>query len=222
MNARDARLQGHLKVVVNKYGMVETLIFKRSPNEKEIIFYMPAIPGKLNESEKSFFTDRGELAIASNDSLWGKTVRPFLRIHKDAHVQERLRMGDSTSIRFIEKVTVEEKKKKNKTREVSADSILVADSTSAIDSSHLKIIRENFVEVRSILRFEDGTREDKTWSYPVKKIIEKEDKKAGLQEERFQLEFVTDDKEKIYLYLNGDRTVSSFEVGDKQYLMRGF
>lgn len=239
MNARNARLQGHLKIIQNKYGMVETLIFKRSPDEKETIFYLPAIPGKLNEQEKAWFTDRGELVIEKTDSLWGKKFYPFLRIHKDARVQERLQMRDSTSISFLETITIEEKdKKKKKPKEdqvagvVSADTLAaetdgsrtVSDSTTigTDPDKKVKIIKEYFVIVRSIVQYDDGTREDKTWKYPIRRISEKEDNKAGLQEERFQWEFITDKKESILLYLNGDHTVSSMHIGEKTYLMRGF
>jgi hypothetical protein len=241
MNARDARLQGHLKVILNKFGMVETLIFRRSPNDKETIFYLAAIPGQLKEQEKAYFTDRGELAIEHADSIWGKKFRPFLRIHAADRVQERLRMKDSTSISFVEKITIEEKevkKKKGKNAaaagaipdslalaEVPADSLATAtaDSTAAAgQEKKIKIIKEHFVVVRSFVQYTDGQREDKTWEFPVKRISEKEDKQAGEQEERYQWTFVNDKKDNLVLYLNGDHTISSMVINDKTYLMRGF
>ncbi len=84
-----------------------------------------------------------------------------------------------------------------------------------------KITKDYFVKVRSILKYEDGTVEDKTWTFPVKEIQEREDEAAGKQEERFQLAIKTKGKKEIYLYLNGDRTVSSFEANGMLYLMRG-
>lgn len=234
MNARDARLQGHLKVILNKYGMVEMLIFKRSPSDKETIFYLAAIPSKVKEDEKAYFTDRGELAIAHPDSIWGKKFRPFLRVHTADRVQERLRMKDSTSISFVEKITIEEKEVKKKKKDSAAapvvtDSLAQAADALPTDSTvaagpekKVKIIKEYFVVVRSIVQYEDGLREDKTWEHPVKRISEKEDKQAGEQEERYQWEFVNDKKDKIVLYLNGDHTVSSMVINDKTYLMRGF
>lgn len=237
MNARDARLQGHLKVILNKYSMVEAVIFKRSPSEKEMIFYLSAIPAKLKEMEQAYFTDRGELVIEKPDSLWGKSFYPFLRIHTDARVQERLRMGDSTSVSFIKTITIEEKdKKKKKTKDepivetapdtlaVDLDELAENDTTGLANDpdKKVKIIEEYFVVVRSIIQFEDGLREDKTWKYPVRRISEKEDKNAGQMEERYQWEFINDTKEKIVLYLNGDHSVSSMHIGAKTYLMRGF
>lgn len=234
MNARDARLQGHLKVILNKYGMVETLIFKRSPNEKETIFYLPAIPGKLKEDEKAYFTDRGELAIEEPDSIWGKQFHPFFRIHTDSKVQERLRMKDSTTISFALEMTIEEKdvKKQKKDKDEAApavDSTATEAAAVPVDSAaanapdkKVKITKEYFVIERSIVQYDDGTREDKTWKYPVKRISAKEDKQSGAQEERFQWEFVNDKKERLVLYLNGDHTVSRMVINDKNYLMRGF
>lgn len=241
MNARDARLQGHLKVILNKYSMVEALIFKRSPTEKEIIFYLSAIPGKMKEAEQAYFTDRGELAIESTDSLWGKSFRPFLRIHTEARVQERLRMGDSTTISFVKTVIVEEKDRKKKNEEApvtenpaepeTPEVTPAAEAGEAAESPEntgddagkkVKITEEYKIVVRSIIQFEDGMREDKTWEYPVRRISEKEDKAAGQMEERFRWEFINDTKEEIILFLNGDHTVSSMHIGDKTYLMRGF
>ena len=233
MNARDARLQGHLKVILNKYNMVEALIFKRSPSDKETIFYLPAIPTKLRDDEKTFFTDRGEFVIQEPDSIWGKKFYPFFRIHTQDKVQERLRMKDSTSISFVEEITIEEKdvKKRKKDKDpvvgIATDSVEVvatempADSAAANPDKKVKIIKEYFVVVRSIVQFEDGMKEDKSWKYPVKRISEKEDKQAGQQEERYQWEFVNDKKENIILYLNGDHTVSTMIINDKTYKMRG-
>lgn len=232
MNARDARLQGHLKVIVNKYGMVETLIFKRAPTDKETIFYLPAIPGQVKEQEKAYFTDRGELAIMHPDSIWGKSFHPFLRKHNADRVQERLRMKDSTTISFVVETTIVEKevkkKKKDEAAAPAADSLAVVAAATPVDSAaagpekKVKIIKEYFVVERSIVQMEDGQREDKTWKYPVKRISDKEDAQAGEQEERFQWEFINDKKEKIVLYLNGDHTVSSMIINDRTYLMRGF
>ncbi|MCC6724630.1 MAG: hypothetical protein IT258_08975 [Saprospiraceae bacterium] len=240
MNARDARLQGHLKVIVNKYGMVETLIFKRAPADKETIFYLAAIPGQVKEQEKAYFTDRGELAIALPDSIWGKSIHPFMRIHTADRVQERLRMKDSTTLSFVVEVTVVEKdakkKKKDSAAPTTADSVSVDAAVSlvvATDSAtvaaaatgadkKVKITKEYFVVERSIVQYEDGQREDKTTKHLVKRISDKEDTQAGDQEERFQWEFVNDKKEKLVLYLNGDHTVSRMLINDKTYLMRGF
>ena len=239
MNARDARLQGHLKVIQNKYGMVEMLIFKRSPNDKEIIFYLPPISTDLKDKEKEYFTDRGELVIEDKDSIWGKSFRPFLILHLRENVQQRLQMIDSTYITFTEEVSIVEKevKKKNKkdkeqtgeeteTQPVESTENVAEMSTdsAAVDAPEVKvkITKEYFLTIHSSFINDMGVRETASKKYPIRKVNEKEDQAAGMQEERFMLEFANDKKETVNLYLNGDRTVSTLEVGDKKYLMRGF
>lgn len=235
MNARDARLQGHLKIIQNKYGMVESLIFKRATAEPEIIFYLPAIPTKLRDQEKAYFTDRGELVIPSLDSVWNKTIVPFLLLHKDANAQQRLRMGDSTSIALVKRIKAEEKgRKKSKAVEGAADSLLSAAPGSALSSNDKapdslgaqaakpKVEEEYFVVLNITLLHEDGTARRERREYPVRRTAEREDKNAGQMEERYRWEFITDSKEKITLFLNGDHSVSSVSIGDKLFLMRGF
>lgn len=247
INARDARLQGHLKVIQNKWGMVEALIYKRSPTEKETIFYLPPIPGKLNDQERDYFTDRGELVIENTDSLWGKTFYPFFRIHLEKNIQEPLEIADSTSVMFFQTITLElkekEKKKAKKNEEVTAEEMpqdsveqteeeeeftfvdgqeISPSEEKYVDPSKFKINKAYFVEVRSILQYEDGLREDKTWKYPIRKVVEREDELAKMNEERYQIDITGDKGKKIYLYLTGDKTVSTFEIDNQLYLMRGF
>lgn len=251
MNARDALLQGHLKIILNKYAMVELLIFKRSPKEKEIIFYLPPISKKLQQQERAYFTDRGELAIAEPDSLWGKTIYPFLRIYTDKKVQQPLSMGDSTSISFIEEVTIEEKIKKTKaskkkkkeletevaemtetpeevveemieeTVEEVSEEVAVEETAEGVEKK-VKITKTYYVVLKSIIQYDDATTEDKTWKFEVKNVKSKADESAKMDEEKFQWEFVTAKGETIYMYLNGDNTVSTMEIGNERFLMRGF
>jgi len=124
MNARDPTIQGHLKVVVDKIGQVEGLIFKRSNKEKEVIFFLRIIPKEVAAAEAEYFTHKGEKHIKSLDSLWtGVHIRPFLRVfHNMGGVQQRILPADSVYLNFYEITTVEEKqslkerlgKKKNK------------------------------------------------------------------------------------------------------------
>lgn len=239
MNARDARLQGHLKVVLNKYGMVEVLIFKRSPTDKEIIFYQVPTSKGLRDREKAYFTDRGEQIFTNQDSLWGKSIRPFFIIHQDARVQQRLEMIDSFEISFVEEMKIVEKEKKRSKRDkermvadtVAFDSLginlaeldsMTLDSILNSPEVKIKIVKEYFVEVSSFQEYEDGVRQAKSKRYLIKKIVEKEDESAGPMEERFLWEFQTEKKEIIELYLNGDYSVSTMLIGPKKYLARGF
>lgn len=234
MNARDARLQGHLKLILNKYSMVEALIFRRAPQEPEIIFYQAPISTKLNNMEREYFTDRGELIIEDTDSLWGKSIYPFFRIHLDRNVQEPLDMGDSTSITFIKEIIIEEKEKKKKSKKNQEEEVIAATEESPnvenkqevvendMTEKKVKIIKKYFIEIRSILQYDDGIRKDKVEKIEIKKIVEREDKYAKMEEERFQIELHNSKGEKIYLYLRGDRTASTFEVGNRLFLMRGY
>ncbi len=262
MNARDPTIQGHLKIIQNPKNQVEALIFKRSNKEAEMIFFLAELPEQLEQVENSFFTDLPELVIPSPDSLWGKTIYPFLKIHQDVGTQERLNPEDSVSISFIETITIvdktKEKKKKKKKEaitnielgepdegeEATAESTEEMEEEEIVDAPvlevdegamppvtqemveeevkrNLKITKEYFVIIRSILSYEDGTTEDKTWKYPVKKVTQREDAQAVGMEERFQLEISLLKGDPLYLYLTGKQTVSSFEAGPKQFLMRG-
>ncbi len=85
----------------------------------------------------------------------------------------------------------------------------------------IKVVKEYYINIRSILTYDDGSIEDKTKKIEIKKIQEKEDSMAGPGAERYQIDFTTSKGEHIYLYLTGKRTVSSFEINDSKYLMRG-
>ena len=270
MNARNPTLQGHLKVILNPKAQVEALVFRRSRNDKEIIFFQASAPENLQNEEKEYFTDRWEVTIENPDSLWGTTIYPFMRIHEDVGgEQERLQFADSTFITFIETIRYIDKTKKKKEkkkrkkkkqkmenielgveeesveaseeepaeeRELAAeapteaeDQLMALDSLgNPIDSSALvnpkkfKIVKEYFIQIRSILTYDDETTEDKEWKFPIKKVVEREDESAGPGGEQYQIEIATEKGGIVYLYLTPKRTVSSIEVMGKRYLMQGF
>ena len=111
MNARDPTIQGHLKIVVDEIGQVEGLIFKRSNNDKEVIYFLRMIPPEVAEAERLYFTHKGALKVSHLDSLWtGIEVRPFLRIFNNmGGIQQRVLPADSVSLRFYHVTTIEEK-----------------------------------------------------------------------------------------------------------------
>ena len=268
MNARNPMLQGHLKVILTPQAQVEAVVFKRSNNDKEIIFFLPEQPEQQQKADMEYFTDRWEVKVESADSLWGKSVTPFLRVHDDAQdEQERLQANDSTTITFVETIRMIEKVKKKKKKkskkkqeevqmsnielgevdevnepeeeeeeleaveamreQASAASppdsaaIAMADSLAYDIKKKVKIVKEYFVNVRSIVTYQDGSVEDKTWSLPIKKITEREDETAGPGEEKYQLEIEIDKGEPVYLYLTPERTISSIEAVGKRFLMQG-
>ncbi len=314
MNARDPTMQGHLKVIQNKYGHVEALVFKQSTKEKEIIFHLPRIPKSLRLKEKAYFTDRWELKNENIDSLWGITIQPFIKKHiDDGGVQERLQRADSTRVSFIEKVTIIEKKQRKKNKKIknielgeeeeveevvaeveekpapvkeeiavkeekpkeekknirkapqrrkfqgynssssnernyeeeeeevveeekpktAASGASPAPTPQTVDAAFekvegeidenkkVKIVKEYFINLHALISYEDGGKEVKDKSYAIKKIVEREDESAGPDENRYQLEFSLKKGKPIYLYLTGERTISSIEIDGKEYLMRG-
>ena len=231
VNARNALLTGHLKVILNRYAEVEALIFRRSTDDTEIIFHQARLPEKLESIEEPYFTDRGEIVVEQIDSLWGKQFFPFFRIHSNPKIQERLQVNDSTSVSFVEEVQYLEKKSGRKKREegpqLTGDSLqLFADSLRLADPATFdelfKEERTYTIVLRSILTYDDGGRADKTWEYPIKKVVEMEDAQAGPDDDRYRLEFDSAKAEVIYLYLTGNRTISWLQIDDKHYLVRGY
>lgn len=252
MNARDPTLQGHLKVVLNKYAQVEALVFKRSNKDKEIIFYQAQMQEDLWEEEKEFFTYKYDYKIINPDSLWGQKFYPFIRIHNDqGGVQERLQMADSTSIEFVERVTVIEKKKKKKKSKkekteieetvlANVDGIPLEPDAGAVppievvqndtlpekeqtEVVKVKIVKEYFVIVRSMLTYEDGSFEDKTWEVPLKKKFT-EYQRQGPEPNIEPSEIVLEGNKKgqgVSIFLSKKRTISSINILGKKYLMRG-
>lgn len=239
--------RGHLKVIINKYLEAEAVVFKPERKAGEIIFHLPDASKKMLKREQNYFTDLGEIAVEDADSLWGMKFFPYMRKNLGNNIQDRLYEMDSTSISFEEVITIKEKKKKKKkskkrrkkkkTKEVEEEK---EPSIAEIEAEEMeeaaaaappqveedvvvkrKIIKEYFVKVNTIVKYEDGTKEKKTWTYPVKEITEREDSSARKNEERYQVAIKTKGKKEIYLYLNGDRTVSSFEAGGVLYWMRG-
>ncbi len=252
MNARDPTLQGHLKVILTKYAQVEALVFKLSNKDKEIIFFQSQMPDKLWEEEKAYFTYKYGYEVTNPDSLWGQKFYPFLRIHQDeGGVQERLQMADSTSIELVERVTVIEKKKKKKgnkkekdeTEETVIENVEGLESESdegamppievvendslpeeeQLETVKVKIVKEYFVIVRSILTYENGATEDKIWEIQVKnKFTEYQKETAGPILEPYEFVLAGDKKEEdISINLTEKRTISSINVLGKKYLMRG-
>lgn len=266
MNARDPTIQGHLKVILNKWAQVEALVFKRSNKEAEIIFFQSPITEKLYSQEEAYFTDKNDLSMEEQDSIWGMKIYPFLRIHDDeGGVQERLQMADSTSIEFVEKITIIEKKKKkrkkkNKEEEIeevateeseteeeeviieeieategveedlgavppieSSESMEEAISEEQKEDVKIKIVKEYFINIRSILTYEDGTVEDKTQEIPIKKKFTLFENQANGDPsiEPFELEISPEKGKPISMRLTKNKTISSIHIDGKSYLMRG-
>lgn len=238
MNARDATLQGHLKIILNKKREAEALIFLRSSKDKEMIFFLSPLPADLAKKESQYFTDRGEKTFFNGDSLWGKQIRPFMILHQKERVQQRIEMQDSIIFSFAEKVTIIDKtKKKDKEKEAkkdektekkepettenNADKAPNPAPNGKPDPKNIKIVKEHFAYLREILKFDDGTVEDKETECLIKNYSLKEDKKVDYEGDRFLLLLETN-KGDINIFLNGDKAVNSIDYNGKTYLMRGY
>ena len=238
LDPRNPSQRGHLKVILTPRGEAEALVFKTRSKAKEIIFHIPQASSDQKKEEAKRFTDLKEIVVESSDSLWGIKIYPYLRKDLNSNIQSRFYVSDSTMISFEEVITIKEKKKKKKKKKGKkkkkrGEEVVEGISDEAVEAAveevpteaemeivKTKTIKEYYVKIRSILKNEDGTTEDKTWSYLIKEILEREDETAKKNEERYQVVLKTGKKE-LYLYLNGDRTVSSFEAEDGLFLMRG-
>lgn len=250
MNARDPMIQGHLKLVLNQRNQVEALIFKRSNRDDEMIFFQVPIPAKAFEKDKSYYTDRFEFRVEDQDSLWGKKVYPFLRIHLDqGNIQERLQPRDSTVISFTEEIIftekVKEKKVKDKKSDEEDEEEIIDEGSLELDSlekeeairtgsfsktimqdgkkvtKKVKVEKRYYVDVRSIIKYEDGEISDEKERYQIESISERENSRALKFEDRFQYEIQLAKGSPIYMYLTSKRTISRIDIAGKQYLMRG-
>ena len=229
MNARDATIQGHLKVILNKNKFVQAVVFQRTNKEKEIIYYLPEVPKDLHEKEKKYFTDKNELNFIHQDSIYGKSIRPFFIMHQAARTQERLEMKDSCVIFFTEKITIIDKTKKKDKASILKDSLenLKNNPTGAvmppkpIDKKNIKIIKDHFVTIRQIAKYENGAMEDKSIEYTIKNSSIKEDKSVDVEGDRFLLLLETN-KGEIQIFLNANKMVNSVDAFGKTYLTRGY
>lgn len=207
MNARDPMIQGHLKIVLNQYDQAEALIFKRSNKEDEIIFFQAPISKADHERDQKYFTDRFEIIIEDQDSLWGKAVRPFFRIHLDqGRIQERLQEQDSTVISFIEEITFEEKTKEKKIKDkkknaeegekTNSHQPTVEQKELELDSlEKVEAIRTGSFTKTAVINGKKVTKKIKvvkTYFVEVSSKLEFEDGEIKKETERYQIASITE------------------------------
>lgn len=230
MNARNPTLQGHLKVILNKYRQADAVIFKRSPNDKEIIFWLPLLSRAEYDQRGEWYTDRRELPIPEPDSLWGQSIMPFMIIDRIENKQQLLSLDDSTSFRFTREIEHTLKKKKLKKKEVDlidslqltiedllADSALLAETGARIETDIV-----DYLTFKTRILFDDGGTEWVDKRYIVTGVDQKEDKRAPEGGDRYLLEILLKGDDPIFLYLDTWHMVSRIEWREKVYLARGF
>lgn len=236
LDARNPAEQGHLKVILNGGKQAVALVFKKGTKSPEIIFHIADLPEELGKKEAQFFTDKGELLIENKDSLWGKNILPFLRLHQNSGIQERLLMSDSMRLYFYETVEIIDKTKKKKesgkkaeaaqkveNQEVATDSLAIAAVDSlAPDPKKIKIVKRHFVRVKGLYKYEDGSQQLKSEDFEIKNVAWREDKRAINPDDHFLVEIELDKHTPILLFLNDRQRVSYLEIDDLRYLMRGY
>ena len=138
-------------------------------------------------------------------------------------------MKDSCIIFFTEKVTIIDKTKKKDKASMVKDSLenLKNNPTGAvmppkpIDKKNIKIIKEHFVTIRQITKYEDGNVQDKSIEYTIKNASIKEDKSVDIEGDRFLLLLETN-KGEIQIFLNANKMVNTVDAFGKTYLVRGY
>ena len=254
VNARDPLQQGHLKIILIGKNYVDALVFKKSSDTKELIFFLPQLSDEKAAMDKAYYTDRREIELLEVDSIWGTTIYPFFRVYDKGNVHERLMYSDSVTISFVEEIEIIEKIKKQKKEkgkkkdkgnfnietglyegetaieEVEEEQEILeeevdetqkeTEATTDTDvEKKIKIIKKYYIDVQTLLST-DGTENKQVKRYAIKKVTEREDESAEKGQERFQIELETN-KGLMYLYLSHNRKISSFELFDQRYLMRG-
>jgi hypothetical protein len=196
MNARDSRIQGHLKITLDNISQVTGLIFKKSAKTKELVFKLGDVPESVEALENDYFTKIKNKAITT-DIIWGNTYRPFFRIDDKQH---RLQIADSVKIEVTVDTVRVQKKKKVKTQIKKAITI----SYQGFDKN--------------------GNRTDYEKTYPVESIKERESQEPGATFDKYQIELKVKNlpQKYIYFYLNDRRAVSKIELGENEFLIRGY
>lgn len=231
MNARNPTLQGHLKVILNKQRQADAVIFKRSPKEKEMVFWLPLLSESDFRAEASWFTDRKEIFLPHADSLWGRHIHPFLLMDQQSGKQQRLVMDDSTYLQFSREIdrSIKDKKKRKKGEVSLVDSLgltiedLMADSLLREEAG--VTIEEriaDFVRFKTRLVYDDGGTKWIEERHEIRRVTERADKKAREGGEKYLLEIELKSGDGLLLFLDTQRYVSSLEWGPRRYLMRGY
>lgn len=231
MNARNPTLQGHLKVVLNDRRQADAVIFKRSPREKEMVFWLPLLSERDYRAEAEWFTDRRELFLPATDSLWGTEIRPFLLLDGLEGKQQRLTVDDSTYFRFSREIayTVKDKKKRKKGEVSLVDSLgltaedLLADSTLREEAGVTVEERiADFLRFKTRLIYDDGGTKWVEEEHEIREVTERSDRKSGEADDKYEWEIELKNGERLGLYLDFQRHVSALVRGNQRFLMRGY
>jgi len=196
MNARDSRIQGHLKIILNNQSQATGLIFKKSSKTEELVFKLAEIPESVEDLEMKYFTNI-ENAPITTDVIWNKTYRPFFRIDDKQH---RLQIEDSVKVEItVDTIKIQKKKK-------------------------VKIEIKKAITL-SYQGFDDnGNRADYVKKYTIEGLKERynRDESATFDKYLIEIEVKGLAEKYIFIYLNNKRAVSKIEIGANEFLIRGY
>lgn len=218
MNARNPAEQGHLKVVLNDKKQVDALIFRRSQEHKEVIYFQAVMPEGLVTKETEYFTDKDELVIYSEDDFWGTSFRPFFRVFGSG-LNERIYPADSVKINFVKKIV--NKKRNNYNDSFEARPVSMDDVFASKSGKPKKMQYEHFVEVRSYVTFDSGFRNVKVWKYPIDKIQKQSTTLDNKGNQQYYYQVNIKKADPLYVYVSPERAVQSIEIEGITYTARG-
>jgi hypothetical protein len=218
MDARNPSIQGHVKVIRDETKFVRALMFKKSREEKEIIFHLLEPTKLITKADAKYFTHKDSVVLKSSDAFWKKSFRPFFQV---SGLQQRLYTQDSLTISFT-KDTIITKKAKIPT---AKDSVLIAAGKKKIEKDKIKIIDQmHFRYLEQDEKDPSGPRKVVVLDYPIseiKRLVNNEDSEQA-KDMRFKYELKTDKMpEPILLFLSEKETISVIVIGESSYLMQG-
>lgn len=218
MDARNPSIQGHLKVIRDETKYVRALVFKKSRDEKEVIFHLLEPPKNIVKADAKYFTHKDSVVLKTKDEFWKKSFRPFFQV---SGIQQRLYTEDSLTISFT-KDTVVTKKAKIPT---AKDSVLIAAGKKKAEKDKIKIIDQ--IHLRYLEQDEkdpSGPRKVVVLDYEItniKRLVNNDDSEQA-KDMRFKYELTVDKMpEPFLLFLTEKETLSVVVIGEFNYLMQG-
>lgn len=225
LDAQNPAIQGHLKIILNKWKEVEALIFKEKNDAKEVVFHLPSINEKIKKDEDKYFTDKYELECSNPDSLWGKRIKPFFKIGTE---QKRVHTEDSLSFNFLKRVTITIKGKDKKSPDTTIVCIHIPDSIKTIIDSKDKALKERRDRIKTkteqVLRFrflddDGGVGKVVEQDYTVKNMKVEKNKDADGDFFTIQV-MVKELGTSILLHTTNKGSLSAIELPSAVFLLR--
>ena len=197
VDMKNADLQGHLKIVINKDNHAVTVAFKPSPAEAERTYYLPNTPKDIIQRDSKFFTHKQDMDATSLDDYWGKTLYPFAILFDqyDYRAFKRIYPDDRITVKFEER-TVQKGKKEKVYQYI------------VVNRKNLK--GEKVAEEFLVKKIKEGLLETKNGDRKVLEIytkIEQEGQKPI-------------DGPKVIMHRTGQETLSYIDIGPVRLTMR--